>query len=371
MLGIALLGIRIAAQIPDPHAAFDPEGRGSSGTMALAEILRAQGVEVTATASRVEAMAALGPDTTLAFAQPPALSDEAVEELVAASDNTVIVSASARILRVLDLGEDARGASDAVTASCDQPAFARVGEIVPDRFFAPADGVTGCFTDTEGNAAVLIDTRGDRTLALVHASTLFTNEYLAENGNAALALALLGQRGEVVWYVPSIADSDLEWTEPDTLASLTPEWVTPAIVLLLLTGLAVALWRGRRFGPLVAETLPVTVRASETMHGRAQLTAKAADAAHAADALRIGTLGRLARRLGLGERVPASDVADAAADRLRIPRSSLHDLLRGPLPQTDPELIGFARQLDELEGPSRPPCTPKGTPREHREHPCS
>ena len=33
----------------------------------------------------------------------------------------------------------------------------------------------------------------------------------------------------------------------------------------------VALWKGRRLGPLVAEQLPVVVRASETVEGRGRL----------------------------------------------------------------------------------------------------
>ena len=149
--------------------------------------------------------------------------------------------------------------------------------------------------------------------------------------------------------MPSLADSDIEAQPVDTLGSLTPPWVTPAILLLLLAGIATAIWRGQRFGPLVAETLPVTVRASETMHGRARLTAKAADAPHAGLALREGAQRRLARRLGLTVRAGADEVADAASDRLRIPRGTLQTLLAGPPPADDASLIDLARRLDELE----------------------
>jgi hypothetical protein len=128
----------------------------------------------------------------------------------------------------------------------------------------------------------LIDERDGKFLALVEGASLFTNEYLAQRGNAALGLALLGQTDHVVWYVPSLSDSDLEWDPASSLGNLTPDWVTPAILLLLIAGIAAGIWRGRRFGPLVAETLPVTVRASETMHGRAHLTARSGDAEHTA-----------------------------------------------------------------------------------------
>ena len=347
--GVALIGVRIAVQIPSAHAALDPAGRGPSGSMALASILRDQGVDVTVARTRHEARDAISDDTTLVMPDAPALSDDAVAGLLDAASHTVVISASSRMLRLLDIGSSATGLPGAVPADCSWPPFARVGEVRPDRMFTPADGVTGCFRDEEGASAVLVDARDGSVTALVQGSALFSNAHLAEDGNAALGLALMSQTGHVVWYVPSASDSDLAFQDPDTLGSLTPVWVTPAIVLLLLAGLAAALWRGRRFGPLVAETLPVTVRASETMHGRARLTAKAADAAHAAAALRTGTLLRLARRLGIGERTAATDVVGAAADRLRLPRGDLEALLTGALPASDSELIDFARRLDALE----------------------
>lgn len=349
VVGVTFVAMRVAVQMPSVHSALDPGGRGPWGTMAIAEILRAQGVEVTATDSRARAASLLGPDATLVLAEPPALSDSALQELVAASDEVVFVSASARTLRLFDLGDDAFAHADAATASCDWAPFSRVGTIAPDRLFTPAAGVTGCFTDAEGHAAVLVAERDGPRISLVEATALFSNDHLAEGGNAALALALIGQHERVVWYVPTPGDTDFTVTGPDTLGSLTPEWVTPAIVLVLLTVLAAAVWRGRRFGPLVEETLPVTVRASETMHGRAKLTARAADSAHAAEALRSGSLTRLAKRLGLGERVAASAVANAAADRLHAPRAALQHLLCGELPHSDSDLIDFARQLDDLE----------------------
>lgn len=349
VLIVALIAVWISPQMPARHPALDPEGHASNGTMALAEVLRSRGVTVTVVRSRAEVHSALRQDSTLVFPHPPALSDDALVELAGAANRTVVISASARLLRLLELGEDAFVRADPAPSRCDWPPFSRVGDIHPSRLFVPAPGVTGCFTDAEGNAAVLLKDRDQGLLALVHAPEMFTNEYLAENGNAALGLALLGQSGHVVWYVPSVADSDLEWTAPDTLGSLTPAWLTSAIVVLLLAGVAAAIWRGRRFGPLVAETLPVTVRASETMQGRAHLTARAGDAAHAAAALHRGTVARLARRLGLSARAGAAEVADAAADRLRIPRAALRDLLQEPLVHTDAELIDFARALDDLE----------------------
>jgi hypothetical protein len=346
----ALFVASIAISAPDSRGALDPESADESGALALAELLRDQGVDITVARTRTGAADALESDSTLVTSDPFALSDEAVEDLIAPADRTVILSSASRLLRILELGENAPAVSDSdISARCDLPELADVGTVHPDRFFTPAAGITGCYTDADGAAALLVDDDGDRRIALIEGSSLFGNEHLAENGNAALGLALLGQSDHVVWYVPSFEDSDIEAQNADTLAALTPEWVTPAILLLLLAGVVAGIARGQRFGPLVAETLPVTVRASETMHGRARLTAKAADAAHAARALRDGSLRRLAARLGLTARSTPAEIADAASDRLRIPRGSLHQLLAGELPSNDPELIDTARRLTELE----------------------
>jgi len=345
---VALVALRVSATAPNAHGGLDPEGRNDSGTLALAEILRERGVEVSVFRSRSEARAAIDDDTTLVMSNPYTLSDEAALELIEPADRVVLLSTGTHLLRLLEIGETSSGSAGPTESDCSVAEFADVGSIRPDRLFQPADGVQGCFGDADG-AAVLVDDRGDRRIAAVEGTKLFSNAYLAENGNAALGLALLGQTDKVAWYVPSYDDTDIEAESPETLGSMTPDWLTPAILLLLLAGVAAALWRGRRFGPLVAETRPVTVRASETMHGRARLTAKAADSAHAAEALRDGSRRRLARRLGLAVTATPDEIADAASDRLRIPRGTLQTLLAGPLPADDPSLILFARQLTELE----------------------
>lgn len=323
VLLVAFVAMRVSATGPGAMGTLDPEGRDDTGALALAEILRDQGVEVSVHRSRVDARAAIDGGTTLVLTNPYSLTDDALAELLEPADRVVFLSTGTHLLSVLGIGENAPGSSSPASAGCDVAEFAEVGTIRADRFFSPADGVTGCFGDSDG-AAVLVEDGGDgRDVTLVEGTRLFSNAYLAENGNAALALALLGQTENVVWYVPSFSDTDIEGQSPETLGSLTPPWVTPVILLLLVAGIAAAVWRGQRFGPLVAETLPVTVRASETMHGRARLTAKAADAPHAGEALRDGAQRRLARRLGLAVHASADEVADAASDRLRIPRGGL------------------------------------------------
>lgn len=350
LVGVALLSMRFVVTDPNLTGTLNPNSPGPAGAKALAELARDQGVDVVITDRRAEAAERAAAGATLVLTDPYPLSDETALDLVHSADRVVLLSSSARLLRLLELGADAADAADAgeVRAECALPEFARVGTVTADRTFRPAAGVDGCFRTASGAAALLRDTSGGRSVSLIEGSRLFSNEHLAEDGNAALGLALIAQEPRVVWYVPTFADGDITSDEKQ-LGDLTPEWVTPAILLLMLAGAAAIWWRGRRFGPLVAESLPVTVRASETMQGRARLTAKAADAGHAAQAIREGTLTRLSARLALGPRASATQIADAASDRLRVPRTALYDLLSGPTPRTDGELIDLARRLAELE----------------------
>ncbi len=348
LVGIALTAMRFVATAPPLDGTLNPDVSNPYGAQALAEVLRQQGVTVDVVRTRDELYDRLRDDTTLVMTDPYPLSDDSVVALLNDSERTVFLSVSSRLLRLTALGEPSQTQVDTAEVGCEIEYLSRVGEIAPERLFTPSAGTTGCFTAPDGSAAVLVDSSLER-VTLVEGTRLFSNAQLAENGNAALALGLLGQTGHVLWYVPNIDDGDHTADDADTLGSLTPDWVTPALVLLAIAGLTAIAWRGRRFGPLVAESLPVTVRASETMHGRARLTAKAADAGHAATEIRTGTVLRLARRLGLSSRATAQEVADAAADRLRVPRGSLYELLAGPLPQNDPDLIALARGLADLE----------------------
>ncbi|MEV7631280.1 DUF4350 domain-containing protein [Microbacterium sp. NPDC089318] len=348
LVGMALLSLRLVTTAPSLSGVLNPESPGPGGARAIAELVRQQGTEVEVVRSRAAASAAIEPGTTLVLSDPVALSDEAVLTLIGDADRVVLLSTSTRILDLLELGESASGLST-VDARCERAEFAGTGAVESERMFHPGADVEGCFRDASGAAALLLADRDGTRISFLEATRMLSNRHLAEDGNAALGLALLAQTDHVVWYVGSFEDGDRVADASDTLGDLTPSWLTPAILLLVLAGIAAIWWRGARFGPLVSESLPVTVRASETMHGRARLTAKAADAPHAAAAIRAGTRARLARRLALSPRATAAEVADAASDRLGIPRGSLHDLLDGAPPVDDRELIELARRLAELE----------------------
>jgi len=119
--------------------------------------------------------------------------------------------------------------------------------------------------------------------------------------------------------------------------------------VLLVAGAAAALWRGRRFGALVPEALPVEVPASEASSGLARLYRQAGARGHAAAGLRAATVHRVAARLGL----PASASPELVAERLGAaagtPPSLVYELCYGPPPATDAALVELATALTDLE----------------------
>jgi hypothetical protein len=353
IVGLAMTVIAGIAQLP-ARGMLDPDAAGPEGTRAVARILERQGVEVVLVRDRDAARRALADgDATLAWGDTSPLADETVRDVSAAARDVVLLDPAARDLRVLLPGAAPAGYGQGTSdPACPLAETQRSGPAEPGALFRPGEGITACYPAGDGEGLLVDDAPqvGGVTerVAAIDATVVFTNERLATAGHAALALNLLGRHALLVWYLPGLTDSDFADTTP-TLGDLTPPWVTPSIVLLIIATLAAGVWRGRRFGPLVTERLPVTVRAGETTEGRARLYARAGEPLHAADELRIATLRRLARALGLGPAASAPEISDAVATRLGIDRGATRAILVEDAVHTDRELVEVADRLRELE----------------------
>ncbi|MCW3493784.1 DUF4350 domain-containing protein [Microbacterium sp. SSM24] len=344
--------------------ALDPDSAGPTGTRALARILEDHGVEVRIARDHEEVAALLSGDAdTLVLPDTPSLSDERLRELVDLATDVVLIEPRARTIDLLIPSAAMAGAAapGVVSPACALGDAERSGGIEPGALFTAAGGVSACYP-VDGAHGLLMALNGDRRSSVVDGTVLFTNAHLADNGNAALGLNLMGRHPLVVWYQPGLADTDLADTD-FTLGELTPPWVSPVIVLFLIAGVAAGIWRGRRFGPLVAERLPVTVRASETTEGRARLYAQSRDALHAADQLRIGTLERLSHLLGLGAGATAQEIADAAAARAGLDRGAARGILLDDVPATDADLVDLSQRLRQLEDAVHARVRPERNPR--------
>jgi hypothetical protein len=91
------------------------------------------------------------------------------------------------------------------------------------------------------------------------------------------------------------------------------------------------------------------VRASETMEGRARLYERSNSRLHALDALRVGTVTRLATTCGLPRTASVGEVVDAVAALTGRDRTAVADILIDHVPSSDAELVHLSDQLLRLE----------------------
>ncbi len=344
---------------------YSIENAAPEGSRAVAEVLREQGVDVVAAASLSEARAAVeaaggaGSATVLLSDPYGYLDDDRLADVAAlARDGArlVLVEPDLAQLEALTDGISSAGAAEtsvSVAAGCALPAAERAGTVSqPYAAYRDLGGVAGtiaCFPSS-GDAFALIEQPAGTTsgsVTVLGAGDALINGVITEQGNAALSLGLLGERDTLVWYRPG--PDDIAGGAPATLGSLTPGWVTPVMLLLILVVVAAGIWRGRRFGPVVVENLPVTVRASETMEGRARLYARESAHGRALDALRIGTISRLTVMLALPRHASVVEVSRAVAAVTGRSVDEVHSILVGALPRGEADLLALSDQLLLLE----------------------
>jgi hypothetical protein len=205
----------------------------------------------------------------------------------------------------------------------------------------------------DGHPSLVQYTAGGRTVTLLGSGVPLTNRYLASRGDAALALNLLRGSPRVAWLVPRLPPAVA--TGPKSLFQEIPG---PAYLVTLQLCIAVALtalWRARRFGPLVAEPLPVVIRASETVEGHGRLYRSRRARGRAAAVLRAAARSRISTRLALPPDLEPDAACAAIADRTGRDRAEIRAVLYGPDPRDDAALVALGRDIDRLEGEVRTP----------------
>lgn len=331
---------------PNPGGRMEPDATSPEGAHALVTLLRGQGVDVVEAHSVADVQKSMTPDSQLLVAQTFYLVDDgALRTLADLPGDRLLVEPVSRTREALAPGlRTADTTSYGGAPGCDMREAQRAGDAelgVSDRYESDRP-VTSCY-----DGAVVRYSVGDHTITVVGTSDFMVNDGLLDEGNAALAMNLAGTHPRLVWYAPQRVEG-----ESDTSASVTdliPDRVIWAVLQLCLVVLLVVWWRGRRVGPLVAEELPVVVRASETVEGRGRLYRAHRSRDSAADALRTATLQRTVPRLGLGGQPAPATVAQAVAQRIGGDSRAVEFWLFGPPPSTDDELVALAHQLDTIE----------------------
>ncbi|NUS37195.1 MAG: DUF4350 domain-containing protein [Pseudarthrobacter sp.] len=325
---------------------------GPDGARALATILRQHGVDVH-TPDRLEAAVAglqSGSSPTLLLYDRNGVLDVAqVRALTQYAERVVVVTPRLDTLTALDSGIRQAGvvpdAFPVLEPACPLPDAGAAGRVTGTPGFL-YDGGTTCYRPG-GSAAGLLAVSADRRVTVVGSTAILGNDKLDEEGNAALALRLLGGSPDLVWYLPALQDV-AAGGGGKTLDDLAPDWARFLGPWLLVVTAAAVAWRGRRHGPLVFEPLPVVVKAVETAEGRARLYHDSHAIGQARDNLRAGLLTRLAGKLRLGPGAAAPEIIAAAAALLERDPAGIAALVNEH-PQTEARLVAWSQALDKLE----------------------
>ncbi|MFI1761990.1 DUF4350 domain-containing protein [Streptomyces sp. NPDC020800] len=350
------------------HGELDPRSVDPYGSRAVAELLADRGVSTRVVTSLGAARAAAGPDTTLLVAVPDLLTARQQVQLhsatAASGGRTVLIAAGSWSVERLAPGvtaDPATSAGSTLAPDCALPEARRAGSADTGgiRYTTTRLDAVSCYP-SERLATLLrvpAASGGGDTVVLGSPDILY-NKRLDKQGNASLALQLLGSRPHLVWYLPSLSENSVtDGGDRKSIFDLLPSsWLWGTLQLFIAAALA-AFWRGRRFGPLVSERLPVAIRASETVEGRARLYRKANARGRAAAALRSTTRTRLAPLVGVpvAQAHTPEALLPALSAHLHGDGPTLHSLLFGPPPGDDAALIALTDQLDALESEVRRP----------------
>lgn len=348
VIGLAVVAVAVLVAVlrgSQGPGYLDPTAPTEDGSRAVAELLRDGGVRVDA------ADRATGPGTTVLVPFPARLGPTQLADLRDSGADLVLVAPGAEVLDVLAPGVEltARGEPvDVREPGCDLPVARRAGPV--ELGGALYRAAVACYPAEGGAALAQVSDRG-RTTTVLGSPDVLLNGSLAREGNAALALGLLGAHPSLAWFAPAP-----EGPPPGGERSLT-ELVPPGwwwgLAQLAVAAVLLAAWRGRRLGPVVTEPLPVVVRSAETEEGRARLYRRAGDPGHAAQVLRAAARARLAGLLGLPATAEYPVVVAAVAARTGRPVADVLSTLHGPAPEHDAALVALADALDDQQAEVR------------------
>ncbi|MHB8340583.1 MAG: DUF4350 domain-containing protein, partial [Mycobacteriales bacterium] len=254
---------------------LDPRSAAPQGTRALAVLLAQRQVTVTVSTS-----AAPLPGGTTVIPFPDQLTGPELGSLLTGSAGGSIVIIGA------DESELSSAALPALTLTTENDHLTDPGCPLPEALSAgnadlggllyrttgpPAPLTAACYGDALGAPLLVLPSVGGTRVVLLGSGDFLTNSALGNAGNAALAVGLLDGARTLRWVMVPPDRPGIVLPPQASLVGLLPTRVHVAVGELGLAVLLLALARGRRLGPPVAEPLPVTVPARETVLGRARL----------------------------------------------------------------------------------------------------
>jgi hypothetical protein len=351
VVGLVVAAVLVVVGAAGRQQADDPRSSTPRGAGALGALLAAEGVQVTTTNQLDAAAAAADPSRTLVVANADRLQQAAARGLLTAGwGRVILLRPNTPALTVFGVRAAGRSAeSGSLAPDCPAEAAQRAGTITVDglraSYVATGPAAFACYPTADGHAYLGVGTADGVPVELVAGGV--ANSELGGDGNAAFALNVFGDRAEITWLMARAEPSSGATSSP----SLLPPWWPIAVTQCAVAFLVVAIWRGRRLGPILSEPLPVRVRAAETVEGHGRLYHRLAARDRATEALRAGSIARLSRAFGHAEDPLA--LSAAVARRTGRDPAEVRRMLFEAVPGSDDDLVNLARHLDRLEQEAR------------------
>lgn len=367
VLVLALIGWGVIQVVTSPSRPGGPGDGDANGHSALGALVRDEGLSIVETDTFGEVRSRGPGDATVVITRAGGLDGNAWQALLDLHPGRIVlVAPTPTVLERIGLPVRAALSTEGVSEvapGCDDPAAQRAGTItVPHRHvvFSTTNARSACYAAAGGgHLHVVLDVDG---VEVVLTQRIGSNDVLALDGNASLAMQTVGAHPSVLWWFPRSSDTTIPGNNTDDgdgnpnrlpYPSLLPPGWLHAVGLAAVALVVVAVWRGRRLGPVLTEDLPSVVPAAETVEGHGRLYGRLSARDTAAEHLRAAAITRLARVTGHADDTEV--LAHALAGRTGWSYGEIRHLLDGPAPTTDEQLVILKRKLDALEQEARRP----------------
>jgi hypothetical protein len=346
-----LSAILVVIGAADRQQADDPRSSTPGGAGALGSLLAAEGIRISTTNDVDQTAADASPARTLVVANADMLDPAAARRLLTAGWGGVVLlrpttPALARF------GVPASGEAPgygSLPPDCPVDAAQRAGTITITgaraSYAATGPVEFACYPSGKGHLYLRAATADGVPVELVGGAV--ANSELTQDGNAAFAMNVFGARSEITWLMARSQPPSAAGDAP----RLLPPWWQIAVVQCAVAFAVLAIWRGRRLGPILSEPLPVRVRAAETVEGHGRLYFRLSARHRAAEALRAGAVRRLSTAFGHSDDPDA--LSQAVGRRTGRSPAEIRRLLYDAVPGSDDDLVNLARHLDRLEQEAR------------------
>ena len=207
------------------------------GTMAVAQLLRHEGVSVSKASSLSEAVDASRQGATIAVVNADQLSDQDRRALAQAGGDVVVIGAKGggnALAGLTDMTAKGTAASTSSTLApqCDDADAQAARSLAGTRASVSLQGdddAVGCFPVGKDRYAYATDSLpSGATLRVLPDPAPVANAHLAQKGHAAMGVRALGHHSRVLWLDGQRMKTPSLWNSPST-----PPWL-PVLILQLI-----------------------------------------------------------------------------------------------------------------------------------------